>query len=236
MPKKTLLMMAKYWQVGRVKTRLAATIGDAAAMRLHRLFVRHLCTSLATCAQRRQIFASPDNRCKRFAEQIDPAWAVFPQGDGDLGQRMWRAMCAAAVGKRGAATVMIGADVPTLTAVELELAFAALDDHDVVLGPARDGGYYLIGLRAGIGRSERDRWSSLFQGVAWSTASVLAQTEQRAHQAGLRVQRLSEREDIDTEADLMRLMACLRHCSAVADHSLGQRIADTLERHAVRPV
>jgi glycosyltransferase A (GT-A) superfamily protein (DUF2064 family) len=88
---------------------------------------------------------------------------------------------------------LIGSDCPGLTKQDIEQAWACLGDFDVVLGPARDGGYWLIGLRA--------LQPALFQQVAWSTPTVLAQSLERAQQAGLRVALLRELSDVDTHRD-----------------------------------
>ncbi len=233
--KRVLLMMAKYWHPGLVKTRLAAAIGELAAAELHHVFVRQLAASLSSCGDRRQILASPDDCCDAFAPEVAPAWSVFPQGDGDLGQRMWRAFrLAMSAAEPCWMTVMIGTDLPTLTAAEIDRAFAALGSNDVVLGPARDGGYYLIGVRGSMGQAGTAAGhpvEKLFQDVAWSTSAVLAQTQHLAAEAGLKVALLEQREDIDTQVELGRLIRQLRESDLAAELVLGEQINRVLRRH-----
>jgi rSAM/selenodomain-associated transferase 1 len=117
----------------------------------------------------------------------------------DLGERLARAFDDLLVAP-GDRAVILGADCPALDSDTLREAFAALAKHDAVLGPARDGGYYLIGLRR--------RSPDLFRDIEWSTARVLDQTVARAAQAGVTVQRLAALDDLDTPEDLLRWIAC----------------------------
>ena len=98
--------------------------------------------------------------------------------------------------------LLLGSDSPQLSAARLGEAFGALDQTDLVLGPAADGGYYLLAARRPLG--------DLLHDMTWSTAGVLAQTCQRARAAGWSVSLLAEAYDIDTLADLQRLEADLR--------------------------
>ncbi len=242
--KKTLLMMAKHWQPGRVKTRLAATIGALAAAELHRVFVRQLATRLATCSDQRRVLTSPDDCCGALAAEIDPLWAVFPQGNGDLGRRMWRGFRRELAGDGPSAIVMIGADLPTLTTADIEAAFAALASHDGVLGPAFDGGYYLIGLRGTIahrnaarannGRLDSaaaGRLQNLFVDIDWGTPAVLDQTLARGRQNALKLSLLEQREDIDTKVELGRLLQHLRQATSPDDVALAEQVDEVLQRH-----
>ncbi|GAC1380996.1 MAG: hypothetical protein NVSMB30_28790 [Hymenobacter sp.] len=124
-------------------------------------------------------------------------WLALPvrcQAPGDLGERMAAAFAAAfEAGARRVA--IIGTDCPGLRAAHLTQAFAQLADHDVVLGPATDGGYYLLGLRQPC--------PELFQNKAWSTASVLPDTVAEAERLGYRVALLPELRDVDTAVDLV---------------------------------
>ena len=125
-------------------------------------------------------------------EWLGAGGRALPQCDGDLGCRM-----AAASGEAFAdgaeRVVIIGSDCPDLATETLARAFALLDDADVVLGPATDGGYYLVGLAA-----PRDE---LFDGIPWSTPDTLRVTLEVARARGLRVALLEEKRDIDTADD-----------------------------------
>jgi rSAM/selenodomain-associated transferase 1 len=244
----TLLMMAKYWTPGRVKTRLGASIGMSAAAELHRLFTERLTDALADCGGRRVVLVSPDDRCGEVADAISSRWTSLAQGDGHLGQRMWNGFRRFFEG-RDCRVVMIGSDLPTLEKSDIDAAFAALADHDCVFGPAIDGGYYLVGLRgkqsgfAGERSSVAESpsataggesvFANLFVELPWGTASVLADSLSIAAANGLRVAMLGQREDVDTWADLVRLLARLER-SDNSDHtSLASRIRAVLGRHAI---
>jgi hypothetical protein len=190
--------MARYPEPGRVKTRLAAALGDDAACTLYRAFVLDLA-----------------ERLERLPYAVTwsywPATAPFPallpgarcrrQEGADLGARMAHALHAA-LAEAGGPVLVIGADVPHVSAASLAEAAAALAGGvDVVLGPAHDGGYYLIGLRAPA--------PTLFHGVAWGSAGVLAATCERAAAAGLRTHLLAPDFDLDEVADLDRLRGLL---------------------------
>jgi rSAM/selenodomain-associated transferase 1 len=124
-----------------------------------------------------------------------PELLVRPQVRGDLGQRM-AASFEQAFAAGAEAAVLTGSDVPGLNSQIVRAAFEALDASPVVIGPASDGGYYLIGMRA--------PGAPLFEGIEWSSERVLVQTEALAGAQGLVVARLSELHDVDTVEDLVR--------------------------------
>jgi hypothetical protein len=120
-------------------------------------------------------------------------WHYRAQPEGNLGDRLIQAIQAAfATGMQRVVT--IGTDCPGLNATRMRQAFTALDQADLVLGPALDGGYYLIGLRQFV--------PDLFAGIAWSTATVLQQTVEIAERLGLTVAYLEPLSDVDRAADL----------------------------------
>ncbi len=203
-------MMAKYWHVGTVKTRLAQSIGHAAAADIHKAFTLHLAGELAATEtnadrQSRYIFASPDDACQTMQQDVGATWTIVPQGDGDLGARMQRALARLLATQKPhtrQTAMLIGADLPTLGSAEIAQAASLFQSNDVVLGPALDGGYYLIGL-AGPWRSA---YESLFAGIPWSTASVLTQTMSQIDKHRLSCGLLSKQEDIDNLESLQRLL------------------------------
>ncbi len=125
-------------------------------------------------------------------ERYGNGFVYTDQGDGSLGQRLSRAAGEASTPVRP--LVIIGTDCPGLSADILDAAFAALGAHDLVLGPAIDGGYYLVGFRAFV--------PALFQGIRWSTSEVLAQTRDAASRAGLSCVMLPMLADVDRPDDL----------------------------------
>jgi uncharacterized protein len=183
--------MAKAPVAGRVKTRIASELGIAAAVR----FARH---SAAALLQR---VASDPRWSTTLAVTPDtaasgPSWPrrlpTGPQGGGDLGARMQRLLDRAA---RGPA-VIIGTDVPLIGRAHIAEAFRLLGRYDAVLGPAADGGYWLVGLR------RRPRVLRPFAGVRWSTAHALGDT--LANLRGRSVAEAATLFDVDTAADLGR--------------------------------
>ena len=124
----------------------------------------------------------------------DIEFTALAQQGGDLGARMYAALSNALQRHRSA--VLIGSDCPEFDPGYLEAAFAALEQQDAVLGPAVDGGYLLIGLRAAP--------ALLFEDIAWGTPQVLQITRDRLRQLGWRWAELPPRHDIDEPGDLQR--------------------------------
>lgn len=191
-------VFAKYWQPGEVKTRLAAQLGDAVAAAFHRACVQTVVQRFSTIADRRVLAFSPVHREAEFAALAGPRWQLRPQAAGDLGQRML-SFFAEAFAAGAAAVVLIGSDSPTMPDDFLHEAFDRLATTDAVLGPAEDGGYYLIGLTRFV--------PSIFDSVAWSTAKVCRQTIERLQAVDCRCHLLAPWYDIDTPHELGRLRA-----------------------------
>lgn len=198
-------LFAKYWQAGRVKTRLSVALGERQAAMVYQQFVLALLRRLAHTADRRTVVYWPVDRAGEFAEAAGARWEITPQNDGDLGHRMKQFFRQAFDGGAGR-VVVIGSDSPTLPPELIAQAFSLLDDHDVVLGPSTDGGYYLIGAAG--------RVPPVFDGVHWSTSSVWPQTIGRLEAAGLRYATLKVWYDVDDFEDLRRLHDELASCPA----------------------
>ena len=197
-PRCALVVMARYPEPGAVKTRLARTRGAAAACRLYLAFVQDLDARFR--GQDRDLvwaFHPPD---RDFAALVAPGVRCLAQEGDDLGERMhrcFRRLCAEGYVR----VVMIGADIPHVRDEWIADAETALDHADVALGPATDGGYYLVAMRAA---------HDVFTGVPMGTPRVLHETRAKAARAGLRVQLLPESFDVDTQDDLTRLRELLR--------------------------
>ncbi len=200
-------IFAKYWEPGRVKTRLAASIGPEQAAELHRVMLTTLLTRLAAPGRRNVLAFSPAERAAEFATLLSqlpslPAtWELEPQVAGDLGARMaaWFTTALAA-GRRK--IILVGSDCPLLDRSRIAHAFELLEHAPVVLGPAHDGGYYLIGIR--------DSLPPIFEGIRWSTPTVFEETCARLKASGVCAAELPEDDDCDTLADLERLATHLR--------------------------
>lgn len=186
-----LAIFAKKPIAGAVKTRLAETLGAEKAAEVYAAFLGDLVERFRHTADERVVAFTPDDAGEYFQILAGGDYEVVPQGTGDLGERMQR-LFARYLAKQGKSSrvVVIGSDSPTLPHRHVESAFELLREHDVVLGPATDGGYYLIGCR----RLPED----LFQGIAWGTAEVLGQTISRLPTAGRKPAVLDPWYDVDT--------------------------------------
>ncbi len=194
-----LIVFAKAPVPGEVKTRLIPALDAEHAALLHAaLAERALATALDTDAEAIELCCAPDDSHSFFQScaedfEID----LSTQGDGDLGARMLRAI------DRGLEefprVVLIGADCPAMTASHIDAAAAALAGHDIVLTPAEDGGYALIGAR----RSHTD----MFQGIDWGTATVLVQQRDNLQACKLSWHEMETLWDVDRPDDLPRLRA-----------------------------
>ena len=185
---RTLVLMARRPILGQGKRRLAADIGDCAAHRFQRVALGRLLQRLGADPRWRLCLAiTPDEPAQCLG-----ATFVVGQGEGDLGQRMKRLSARLGPGP----LVYIGSDTPELETADIEAAFAALEASDAVVGPALDGGYWLIGF------SQAQRQHLPFTGVRWSTPHARADT--LSNLAGKRVMVLRELEDIDDGASYRR--------------------------------
>ncbi len=197
MSHRRLLVFLKAPRPGIAKTRIAATLGDGAALDIHRDLVAGTLARVAASPEGYgvELRFAPDDAAPEIAPWLRPGWRMVPQGGGDLGARMSRAFeDAFADGCTG--VVVVGTDCPDLTAEDLRAAWDGLADHDVVVGPAEDGGYWLLGTSAPR--------PGLFAGIAWSSSSVLADTLSIARSEGLSVRMLRRLNDVDTAHDWER--------------------------------
>ncbi len=194
-----LIVFAKAPVAGQAKTRLIPALGAAGAAALAERLLEHaLAAAVAAGFDTAELCVTPDRGhpvLQRLARQH--GLALTEQGTGDLGTRMHRALERALQTHQRA--LLFGSDVPELDAPRLRQAAAALHTHDAVFVPALDGGYALVGLR----RSE----PRLFEGIAWSTPRVMAQTRERASVAELSWVELPPLHDIDEPTDLAHLPA-----------------------------
>lgn len=200
-----LVVFARAPELGRVKTRLAAAIGPEAALACYRALGASVVSAVGATHARGSwatvVAHTPADAAGAMAVWLErdpaaPSLAYRAQADGDLGARM-RAAVEAAVVAGARRVVVIGTDCPDVDAAVVGAAFAALDAADVVLGPALDGGYYLVGVRAPASRA----CAALFTGVPWSAPDTLAVSLARAEAAGLSVAQLAPRRDVDTVDD-----------------------------------
>jgi rSAM/selenodomain-associated transferase 1 len=181
-------IFARWPLPGSAKTRLAAAIGADGAARVARAFLRDTLDRFAAMPVRRVVAFTPDDVAGEIATLTAGRYVLRPQGDGDLGARMHRFL-ATEVDAGADAVVLLGTDSPTLPVAFVIRAFAELEAADLVLGPAADGGYYLLGC----GR----RVPPIFDGVTWGCSRVLAETAARVPQ-GWSLRLLPPWYDVDT--------------------------------------
>jgi len=200
-----LVLFVKAPRPGEAKTRLAASLGAARAAALYRCFLGDLVARAGTWPAVDLFLAyTPAEAAEELSTLLAPwkdRFRFFPQQGPDLGQRL-RHACAELFGRGYQRVVFLGSDSPDLPDEMIREGFLRLETSDVVLGPTTDGGYYLIGTKA--------LHPALFEGIAWSTPQVFAQTIARAEEVGLSVDILPQWYDVDTAADLHSLRARLR--------------------------
>lgn len=212
-------IFAKYWEPGKVKTRLAATTGEARASRIYKAFVETLLARLSSCAQRRVLAISPADRLNEFRAIFGDGWMIELQASGDLGARM-RHYFDAAFANGARSVILLGSDSPDVPLAYIESAFEMLDEFPVVLGPSDDGGYYLI--------AARDETPPIFDNIAWSTPSVLHETIEQLDRAGVRYSLLPTWYDVDDGESLARIVENLQ-ASDTLDTALSE-LRDQLQR------
>ncbi|MCA9080424.1 MAG: TIGR04282 family arsenosugar biosynthesis glycosyltransferase [Planctomycetaceae bacterium] len=218
-----LILFARHPVPGQTKTRLGAGIGMERAAQFAEAFLLDLLDELRSDAWHRTIAFSPKTAASRawFAECAVAEDTLWPQPPQSLGSRL-NSACEQAF-THADRVVIVGADCPLLTAGLVHTAFEQLTHHDCVLGPASDGGYYLIGLRRPL--------PDLFTDIPWSTAQVLPATLARLVQLDATHWLLPERFDIDNIADLERLRDALCQTENAAARTTCRRTSVLLERH-----
>lgn len=183
-----LVLFTRFPSYGTGKRRLAAGAGAAVALRFQRISLANTIRRLGTDGRWRMWIAATPDRSGPWPRHVE----VVAQGGGDLGQRLSRVFRTLPAGP----TLVIGSDVPGITRPLIAEAFRALDGHDAVIGPSKDGGYWTIGLR------RAPRHIDPFAGVRWSTADALADTV--ANLGGCSLSMLAQLDDIDDAASMER--------------------------------
>lgn len=197
--KKALFVYLKYPEEGKVKTRLATDVGDKRASEIYKELAEKTIKNMESLVNKGIeviISFTPIEKEKEIKEWIGKQFVYHLQKGNDLGEKMSNTVQYGF--KKGAdKIVIIGTDCPTISSNHIEEAFLMLSNNDVVIGPAFDGGYYLIGVKKGI--------TFLFNDIDWSTSSVLKQTIEKINSAGLTFDLLRTMHDIDSVEDYERL-------------------------------
>jgi rSAM/selenodomain-associated transferase 1 len=175
---------------GAVATGLAAEIGEQHALRLYRLMASRTLAAVQTLGQQAVIWYTPADARQELRRWLGEEWDLRPQASGDLGARL---ACAARIAVEGDRWIVVGANCPDINETILRMACDALDLYPVVLGPALDGGYYLLGGRAPL--------PDLFSEVPWGTGRVLGEMRRRLAELGVAWTELPILRNVDTPAD-----------------------------------
>lgn len=193
--KRDLIIFVKNPVLGKAKTRLAASIGDVAALKVYRQLLAYTKLVVDGLDAEKSVWYSS------FIDQED-IWTngefnkKVQTGD-DLGQKMKNAFEATFAQEKSDAVVIIGSDCAELEERHVSEAFDALESNDIVLGPAKDGGYYLLGMRVFV--------PELFKSIDWSTSKVAEQTLYAIKENNLSYLLLDELNDVDTVEDYVQI-------------------------------
>jgi len=200
--KNLLGLFAKFPEPGKVKTRLAKDIGPDAAARVCREIAEYVLkrTSPEGSGYHRIIFFSPETMTQRFSEWM-PDEVLRAQTGGDVGERMDNAL--KELFDLGAEkAIVVGSDIPGLHRGIIDQAFQELDSGDVVIGPAMDGGYYLIGMKSPN--------PEIFRNISWGTEKVFKETVTIIEKKGLSYGVVATLFDVDDLDDFTRAMELLK--------------------------
>ena len=206
-PKNLIILFTKYPQVGKCKTRMITELGSEAATHVHKLLVTHTLNTL------KPLLTSQKNidfkiyyhggTSTQMQQWLGKNYLFKQQQGKDLGERMATALVHALTHNYN--SILIGSDCPEIHAAILEEALVALDHNDIVIGPAHDGGYYLIGVAAHISGYICKK---LFNSIPWGTEQVLQKTLQHVDSLNLKAHFLTKLHDIDTAEDLQYFNYC----------------------------
>ena len=189
MNKNLVIVFVRNPELGKVKTRLAKTIGDKDALKIYTLLLQHTESVLHKVSSDKVVYYSEEIQNKDLWD--DAVYQKKLQKGADLGERMQNAF-EDAFKDSYEKVVIVGSDLFDLKPTHIENAFTALENHDVVLGPSLDGGYYLLGMKK--------MHPAVFKNKQWGTDSVLESTLKNLNQQNVKL--LEALNDIDTFEDL----------------------------------
>ena len=226
---RAILLFVRYPIKGKVKTRLETHLSQDEILSLYKCFVEDILASLRKCGFPVTICFLPPERETEMKAWLGAASAYVPQTGKDLGQRMLNAFMQAFTSETSPVdrAILIGSDVPDLDPGILDQAFDCLSNNDMALGPANDGGYYLIGAANGI--------PDVFEQIAWGSDKVLEQTVERLERSDTRFALLPPWYDVDDRQSLVRLSRELSESSGHDRHLDVLReevgLIETADRH-----
>ena len=220
------ILMTRVPQPGKTKTRLMPALSEEDCCRLHACFLRDIAENL--CSLSADFFVSYLDDCpnaeERMRDFFPHAETCIPQEGEGLGEKMTHAFeVVFSMGYERA--VLTGADIPELSAQDIDAAFSALKESDVVLNPTEDGGYYLIGLCASVWKKRQTPLSGLFEVTKFGTADVFSETLAHIRSEGFSISIGKCRRDIDTPEDLF----AVKQAYEGGETCLWRHTADFLE-------
>jgi rSAM/selenodomain-associated transferase 1 len=196
MPSDLIQIFTRFPIAGLTKTRLIPILGAIKAAEIQKNMTEHLMKSVSDFLTERlasvQVHFEGAHK-DDMKNWLGPGWDFVPQTEGHIGERMEQAF-RAGFSQGFSLVVLIGSDCPGITANIISSAFACLKTHEVVIGPAADGGYYLIGMK--------HLTRELFAGISWGTDRVLSQTLQKLNTLRKTYQLIQELHDVDRPDDL----------------------------------
>ena len=195
-----ILLFTRLPQPGKSKTRLIPALGAEGAAELQRAMTLMMCKTIRTMTPKFHLHAEvhyTGGSREEMQKWLGDDFTYVPQHEGDLGIRMFAAI-RQHLGEHNS-IILVGADCPAVDSTLLQDSLLALKDNDIVIGPAYDGGFYLIGVQGGL---REDDLEYLFSNIDWGTALVFSQTIDRIQTLKLRYHLLKTLHDIDTPEDL----------------------------------
>lgn len=209
-----ILLFIKAPCKGRVKSRLAAVLGQDAALDLYRNFVLDILASIETIGVPCRICYHPPDSGETVRNWLGDRFRYMAQEGTDVGERMEQAFLKA-FSEGASRAVLIGSDIPDLPHALLRDAVGRLDRSGAVIGPAKDGGYYLIGFRNDA------FFPGIFRGIEWSTSAVFSRTLRVFERERREVSVLPIWQDVDTIEDLKDLMSRNRNGDFSASRTMN---------------
>lgn len=199
MDDRCVLLFVKYPEEGKVKKRLQAGLKDVNIVALYQKFVLDILLTLEKLNTKLYICFSPENSEAKFIKWLGNKYSYIPQKGIDLGARMKNCFIEA-FSRKYKRVIIVGSDTPDLPCEYIENTFSGLESNDVVIGPATDGGYYLLGFRF-------DKFvPEIFEGIEWSTDKVFKDTLAILDRSKKKTCILPEWNDIDVHEDLINFI------------------------------
>jgi len=209
--KKAVIVFLKAPEKGRVKTRLSKTLSESFVLHLYKGFIHDTLSALPLVADK-LIYFLPSEKEDELRSWLGNEYPYFVQTGKDLGEKMSNAFRDEF--KRGYdRLILIGTDIPEITESVLLQAFDILETKDAVIGPASDGGYYLIGFK-------KESFSEkIFHDMNWSTTDVFGETLKAMDRTGIKYGWVSELNDVDTPKDLKALFLRMKNGGRIGPHT-----------------